>query len=662
MNVKTHNNTEKSRINKPSPNLYKAIIIVLSVLLYGQTLSFDFALDDESFYTQNTLVQRGLKSIVSIFTTTSLGNNNAFTSNQPYRPLPILSFALEHQLWGNNPAMSHLINLVIYGILLMLLFNVLSLLFTEYNYILLTIITLIYATHPLHVEVVSNIKSRDELLAALFGLWCWQYYLMAHQERINHKKYLFISSILFFLSMLCKESAVMFLGILPLSYYLLKQGNIKSTFASIIPLSISIITFLLLRKAIIQQSTGQAPLLILDNVLNAATSMSEQIATRLLILYLNIKMLILPYPLSWDYSCQQVYVTGFNNLYVITGIIIYLLLIISVFYFAKRDSIISFCVLFYLGSILPTSNIMFINSANFSERFLFTPSLSIVILISYLIIKFTKSDTINFKIKTSLLSTKLFLTIIIVFSVITIKGASYWKNNLTLFERGIITSPNSSKTHYNLGQEYWKLAKDNNTYSNENNYSAKALTEFKKSIAILPGNFLSVTNLACVFELTNQLDSAIYYFNESKKLNAKQPPIELNISAVYFKKATQFEVSKMIDSAETNYKNALKYNPMNNLASTNLALSYFKRNNSFDAFDILKKAIKYEPKNVTLLETISAMYFLNKEYNSAIAFGTMGLKIDPQSKKIIGVLADANHAIGKNDEVVKYQNMMNSLR
>ena len=101
---------------------------------------------------------------------------------------------------------------------------------------------------------------------------------------------------------------------------------------------------------------------------------------------------------------------------------------------------------------------------------------------------------------------------------------------------------------------------------------------------------------------------------------------------------------------------------MNNLASTNLALSYFKRNNSFDAFDILKKAIKYEPKNVTLLETISAMYFLNKEYNSAIAFGTMGLKIDPQSKKIIGVLADANHAIGKNDEVVKYQNMMNSLR
>jgi tetratricopeptide (TPR) repeat protein len=254
------------------------------------------------------------------------------------------------------------------------------------------------------------------------------------------------------------------------------------------------------------------------------------------------------------------------------------------------------------------------------------------------------------------------LTILIVFSAITINGAGYWKNNLKLFERGVITSPNSSKTHYNLGQEYWRLAKNNNSYSNENTYAIKAIEEFKKSISILPGNYLSVTNLACVYELANQLDSSVYFFNASKKLNPNQKLIETNISAVYFKKATQFEVSKMIDSAEANYKIALQYNPSNSLASNNLALISYNKNNIVEAINILKQAIKKDSTDITLVESLSAIFFLTQDYKSAIEYGTIGLSINPQSRKIIGVLADANHALGNNEEVVKYQNMMSTIR
>lgn len=42
-------------------------------------------------------------------------------------------------------------------------------------------------------------------------------------------------------------------------------------------------------------------------------------------------------------------------------------------------------------------------------------------------------------------------------------------------------------------------------------------------------------------------------------------------------------------------------------------------------------------------------------------FKKRGLKSDAQSKRIIGVLADANHALGKDNEVQKYQRMMNAL-
>jgi tetratricopeptide (TPR) repeat protein len=349
-------------------------------------------------------------------------------------------------------------------------------------------------------------------------------------------------------------------------------------------------------------------------------------------------------------------------MYVIAGLAIYLSMIIGLFYFVKKDPVISFCILFFLGSILPTSNVLFISSANFAERFLFIPSLSLSILVSYLIVKLTKGDSHSFNFRWKDVGSKIFVTLLLVFSVITIKGASYWKNNLTLFERGVVTSPNSSKTHYNLGQEYWRLAKESNSYSPENNYAYKAIEEFKKSISIFPENFMSVTNLACVYELSNQLDSSIYYFNASKKLNPDIKLIEANISAVFFKKATQFEVSKMTDSAEANYKIALQYNSSNSLASNNLALLYYNRNNPAEAITILKQAIKTDPKNISLIESIAAIFFLTQDYKSAIEFGSMGLNIDPRSKKIIGVLADANHALGNNDEVLKYQNMMNALR
>ncbi len=661
MKVKSNKNTANSNA-KNTGSKFKVLIILFSILLYGQTLSFDFTLDDESFYTQNTLVQDGLKNTLQIFTTPSLGSNNLFTSNQPYRPITILSFAFEHQLWGNNAALSHFINLLLYGILLLVLFNVLSLLFAEYSYVLITLITLLYAAHPIHVEVVSNIKSRDEILAALFGLLSWQFYLSATKEAIANKKLLALSTLMFFFALLSKESAVVFLGILPLSSLLLKKEKLSKTVTSVGFLIIPLIVFLLIRQSILINNSGQVPLLILDNVLNSAQSNSENIATRILILYYNLKMLILPYPLSWDYSYQQVYVTGFSNIYVIAALIIYLTLITSFFYFMKRDSIISFCILFYLGCILPTSNLVFISSANFAERFLFVPSLSIAILICYLIVKYTKSDTRNFNFRWSNMSSKVYLTVLIVFSAITINGAGYWKNNLKLFERGVITSPNSSKTHYNLGQEYWKMAKENNSYSSENIYAIKAIEEFKKSISILPENYMSVTNLACVFELSNQLDSSLHYFDVSKKMYPDQKLIEPNISAVYFKKATQFEVSKMIDSAEANYKIALQYNPSNSLASNNLALISYNKNNIVEAINILKQAIKKDSTDITLVESLSAIFFLTQDYKSAIEYGIIGLNINPQSRKIIGVLADANHALGNNDEVAKYQNMMNAIR
>src|SRR4029078_8651082 len=88
---------------------------------------------------------------------------------QAYRPFTLLSFAVEKDLFGNKPAAAHFINVLIYALLLLVVYKLLTKLFPETSYQLLIMIALLYLVHPVHSEVVASVKSRDELLAGLFG-------------------------------------------------------------------------------------------------------------------------------------------------------------------------------------------------------------------------------------------------------------------------------------------------------------------------------------------------------------------------------------------------------------------------------------------------------------------------------------------------------------
>lgn len=654
-------NKSKIVINKTNDTIIKTIIVVFTFILYAQTIKFDFTLDDETFYVQNSLVQGGIKNAANIFTNPSIGEQSQYTSNQPYRPLTILVFAIEHTLFNNNTAALHFFNLFFYCIALLVLYGVLKKLFADYSYSLIALIVLLYAAHPLHSEVISNIKTLDEILAALFGFSTWYYFLnICEGEKIDIKNtVLFI--ILALLTILSKESGIVYFAIIPLSLLLLKKVEFKKLFLYSLPFVIIVTVFFLLRQHAISSQTANPPLPILDNVLYIANTINEKIATRFLTLYLNIKTLLIPYPLTWDYTYQYVYVANLSDYHVIISVLAYAFLIVASIYCWKKNTIISFSILFYFIAIAPTSNVFFINSTNFAERFLFTASLALPIAVISLMIKYFKVDVGSYQFQLKNSFNYLIILILIIFSGITLNATSYWKNNLTLFEHGVTVCGNNTRAHYNLGQEYWKLAQKNATNQITNDYAYKAIEEFKKSLEIYPGNFLAMTNLACVYDLTNNLDSSIYLFTKSKMLYPDQPVIIKNIGAIYGKKASIFEGQSNADSAIANYTKALSYDSSNTNAWNSLSLIYYNRNDLSNAYAILEKGLKANGENITLLETCAVISFLSKDNQKAIAYGLRGLKVDSQSKRIIGVLADANHAIGNDTEVQKYQRMMNAL-
>jgi len=81
--------------------------------------------------------------------------------------------------------------------------------------------SLLFACHPIHTEVVANIKSRDEILAFLFCMLALDHYL----KWLDNRNWMSASllGIFMFLAMGSKESAITFLAILPLAGWFFKK-------------------------------------------------------------------------------------------------------------------------------------------------------------------------------------------------------------------------------------------------------------------------------------------------------------------------------------------------------------------------------------------------------------------------------------------------------
>ena len=193
--------------------IYYLLIPLVVFFLYGNTLFNDYSLDDELVIRDNLKIHQGIKGIPEILTThySSIGDIRF-----EYRPVVLITFALEYSLWGENPFYSHLINIILYIILLFVIFKVLQLSFKDYSILFIFLILLLYATHPIHTEVVASLKNRDELLSSLFG-FLFIYYILIFLDK---QKIIFVVSalIFLFLGVLSKKSAFIFPLILMLFF------------------------------------------------------------------------------------------------------------------------------------------------------------------------------------------------------------------------------------------------------------------------------------------------------------------------------------------------------------------------------------------------------------------------------------------------------------
>ncbi|MCB0507431.1 MAG: hypothetical protein KDD21_03925, partial [Bacteroidetes bacterium] len=274
-----------------SDRLFYCLLLLLSFVLYGNTIFNNYSLDDRIVITENSAVQQGFNGLYDIF-------NNHYVETKELtfdrRPIAVSTFAIEHQFFGNNPHISHFINVLLYGIYLILLFRLLNKVFrlNEVHVLLPYLVILLYAVHPIHTEVVASLKNRDELLVMVFGTQFLSYaydFYTSDKRRFLHA---FLSLLFISLALLSKITSVFFIGILILVCIFNRSFKKKITNYLLIILAI-FLAFRAIRSILIGQVR---PTLNFENPLSQTKDIWLYAGMVFNVLAYHIKMLIFPYP------------------------------------------------------------------------------------------------------------------------------------------------------------------------------------------------------------------------------------------------------------------------------------------------------------------------------------------------------------------------------
>jgi len=193
---------------------YWILALTLAFLLYGNTIRNGYSLDDTYVVQNNPKVQKGFAGIPEIFTSRYVDEEgNSFG----YRPVAMATFAIEYGLWGEDPQVSHLINVLIYAMVLLMLFLILRKIFKTTHVLFLVCMVLLFAAHPIHTEVVASLKNRETLMSFLFSLCSLALFLKWLDSR---RIWPVIAGVLtFMLAFLSKQDAVTFAAVIPLALY-----------------------------------------------------------------------------------------------------------------------------------------------------------------------------------------------------------------------------------------------------------------------------------------------------------------------------------------------------------------------------------------------------------------------------------------------------------
>jgi tetratricopeptide (TPR) repeat protein len=568
-----------------------AVVLIITYVSFSPSLKCDFTNWDDPRYVLENPLLKSTKSenIKEIFKTKEVSLN--------YHPLTIWSLAMDYQKAKlDKPEVYHRTNLLLHIANTLLVF-VLIYLFSNGRIEVAGFTALFFGIHPMHVESVTWIAERKDVLYTFFFLLSLITYLKFSETR---KWWFYLIALLAFtLSLLSKAMAVT-LPVIILLFDFLKGRKLEAKlFLEKIPFFILSLSFGIVALRI--QSQGAIAefdtFTLFQRVMFASYGA---------IMYLV--KLFAPIKLSAFYPYPNLDANGGIPLQFYLAPVVLLVITAIVFWSLKKTKLLFFAFAFYLVSVAMVLQFISVGSAIMADRYTYIayigPFFCISLALSQLDKKFNTIKSGGFAV---------LLIAALIFARITYERTSIWKNSETLWSDVISKYPTVEVAYKNRGNYYGQNGKhdlalkdydvylkmnqtDPNIYvnfgnvMNLKNQNDKALDAYNKALALDPNNFQALMNRGNIHGTLLQYDKAIADYNRVEQLDP-------NFTQLYFNRALTYLNSGNSQKSVEDFNTVIKREPENIQAWMNRGVAYFKMENYQVALNDFMNAIQLQSTN-----------------------------------------------------------------
>ena len=617
------------------------ILFCIGLLLYSNTLTHDFVMDDAIVITENVYTQQGVSGIPGILKHDTFHgffqdeSKADLVAGGRYRPFTLIMFAIEYEIFGENPFIGHLINVLLYGLTCALMFLLFQFFFkrifkSEKAFWAAFMGALIFAIHPLHTEAVANIKGRDEIMALLGSIAAF-YFLLKSKKR-DWANWLLVFA-LFSAALFSKENAIVFIAAVPLYFFMFEKKGVVSALKVSSPFLVAALVFLIIRQSVLGIGLGgdppmelmNNPFLKWDGSRYIPFDFSEKAATILVILLHYLKLTVLPYPMTHDYYPRQIEVYSLSDILPWISFLLIVFLVYKGLKDFRSRPVLSYGLIFFAMALFPYTNILFPIGTNLSERFLYTPTLGFSLIFGWALMKYT-----SFPNKSGLLLKTGVLALIIIFSGLTFNRNFAWKDNYTLFMTDIKTSDRSAKLHNAVAGELSVRAAQMETSTVRTEKLERSLFHSGKALEIHPRYKNAWLLRGNAFYYLKRFEEAVDAYQNAIRLDANYVDALRNIGVAYRDGGRYFgEQEGNIVKALEFLNEAEKYLPNDYETMRLLGVANGVSGNNEKAVFYFTKAAELEPNDSMAWLNLGIAYFNSGDNERGEKYRSKAIEMDP---------------------------------
>lgn len=687
--IKSNAPAESAGVKKwVQTNRLSIILFILVFAVYGNGVFNEYSLDDE-FYTagSNKLTRKGAKGIPEIFTTRTFYNTDG--SGYSYRPIALTTFALEIQLFGEKPHVSHFINVLLFAFTVVLLFGLLKMWFAGKGKWFPFIIALLFLVHPVHTETIDNIKCRDELLALFFGILMmratWKHHLS------NSLLPLLAAALFTICGLLSKTTMAPLMLLSPLSVWYFSDKKWYKVAAYHVPL---LITVVVIKITVVSGLPEMSRVMQgFENPLGNMTKL-EIMPVAFYVLARYFWLMFIPHPLIFYYGLNEVPLVNWSNPVTIAGLVIYFgLAVLALVEFRKRSAA-GFGILFYLGNILLFSNLFGKAPGIMAERFATIASIGFCIAAVDFLFRLYKMKHEDAEWKSAAFSKlrTVILIVVAVYSIRTIVRNEAWENKEVLYRNDVELAPESAKINMLLGsllssqgaqanleaqqllmQAQQLMMQGNSAGAQQAQQAAIekkkiAMGLFKESrdyyavaTEVFPDYYTAWSNLGTAFYFTQDYRNGIPHFKKALEIKKDYAEGYFNIGMSYEQlslKDGKVRDSVLLDSCVWYFNEGLKYSPEYVNSADQLSRVYMTHfNDSGAAFTVLRKAMKANPKSDVPYNSMANIYLQLRDTATAAALMEQAAVVNPDNVNRLEKLSNYFFRHGNTEKGNYYLNL-----